>query len=210
MKDLNVIKMTKNIQYYLITGLLSILPIIITYWIVHNIFLYFAKPGKLIVEYLFNNEAPKYFPEISGFILTILFIYFIGILVSNVLGNKIYIWLEKILSHVPVVNKLYTTIKQITVSISSSNRQAFKKVVFVEYPKTDLWTMSMVTGESNDLDGNEYYHIFIPTTPNPTSGYLIYVQKKNTLPANVTIEEAMKIIISGGLLAPKTNNIKRT
>ena len=210
MKDLNVIKISKNIQYYLITGLLSILPIIITYWIIHNIFLYFAKPGKIIVEYLFNNKVPKYIPEIAGFILTILFIYIIGKVVSNVLGNKIYSWLEKILSHVPVVNKLYTTIKQITISISSSKRHAFKKVVFVEYPRKDLWTMSMVTGESNDRDGNEYYHIFIPTTPNPTSGYLIYVQKNSTVPADVTIEEAMKIIISGGLLAPKTNNIKIT
>ena len=195
----------KSTKHYLITGLLSILPIALTYWIILKLFQFFSNPGAKIVAIIFKNHAPQYIPELAGFILTISFIYLTGLLISNVLGKQIYVWLESILSRIPFVNTVYRTIKQITSHLSGPNRQAFKKVVFIEYPRRGIWTIGMVTGESRNKLGALYYHIFVPTTPNPTSGYLLYIPKKDTRQTEMSIEEGMKIIISGGMLAPETN-----
>jgi len=195
----------KSTKHYLITGLLSILPIALTYWIVLKLFQFFSNPGAKIVALIFKDNIPQYIPELTGFILTISFIYLMGLLISNVFGNQIYIWFENILSRIPFVNTVYRTIKQITSHLSGPDRQAFKKVVFIEYPRKGIWTLSMVTGESKNENGERYYHIFVPTTPNPTSGYLLYLPQKDTRQTDMSIEEGMKIIISGGILAPKTN-----
>ena len=195
----------KSTKHYIITGLLSILPIALTYWIVLKLFQFFSNPGAKIVAVIFKDNVPQYIPELAGFILTISFIYLMGLIISNVFGKQIYSWFEKILSRIPFVNTVYRTIKQITSHLSGSDRQAFKKVVFIEYPRKGIWTISMVTGESKNQSGELYYHIFVPTTPNPTSGYLLYIPQKDTRHTNMSIEEGMKIIISGGMLAPKTN-----
>ena len=197
----------KSFKYYIFTGLLSILPLAATYWIVLKLFQLFSTPGAAIVEFIFKDKVPKYIPELTGFILTILFISFAGIVVSNVLGKRIYAWFETVLSRIPVVNVLYRTIKQITSSLSGPNRQAFKKVVYIEYPRKGIWTLTMVTGESINKTGEKYYHIFVPTTPNPTSGFMLYIPQNDTLETEMSVEEGLKIIISGGMLAPGTNQL---
>ena len=198
----------KSTKYYIITGLLSVLPIALTYWIILKLFQFFSNPGAKILAIIFKGNIPQYIPELAGFILTILFIYLTGRLVSNVLGRQIYGWFEKILSSIPFVNTVYRTIKQIISHLSGPERQAFKKVVFIEYPRKGIWTLSMVTGESKNEHGELYYHIFIPTTPNPTSGYLLYIPQKDTRHTDIGIEEGMKIIVSGGILAPRTNTLE--
>ena len=198
----------KSVRYYLVTGLFSILPLAATYWIILKLFQFFAKPGATIVQYIFQGTVPKYVPELSGFILTILFIYFTGIFVTNVIGNRFYAWIEKGLSRIPIVNSVYKTIKQITSGLSNPDRQAFKKVVLIEYPRRAIWTLTMVTGESVSQNGEKYYHIFVPTTPNPTSGYMLYIPQKDTREAGMTVEEGLKIIVSGGMLAPGKNPLQ--
>jgi uncharacterized membrane protein len=195
----------KSTKYYILTGLFSILPLAATYWIIVKLFQFFSRPGASIVNFIFTDEVPPYVPQLSGFILTLMFIYFIGLLVSNVLGKRIIVWVENVLSRIPIVNSVYRTIKQITTSLSGPNRQAFKKVVFIEYPRKGIWTLTMVTGESTNENGDAYYHIFVPTTPNPTSGYMLYVPQRDAQETNMTIEEGLKIIISGGMLAPNKN-----
>ena len=200
----------KSTKHYLITGLLSILPIALTYWIVLKLFQFFSNPGAKIVAIIFKDNIPQYIPELAGFILTISFIYLMGLLISNVFGKQIYAWFEKILSRIPFVNTVYRTIKQITSHLSGPDRQAFKKVVFIEYPRKGIWTLSMVTGESKNEHGDLYYHIFVPTTPNPTSGYFLYIPQKETYKTDMTIEEGMRIIISAGMLAPKSNQLDKS
>ena len=199
---------TKTTKHYILTGLFSIIPITATYLIVVNLFKFFSKPGITIVEILFNNNVPIYIPEIAGFMLTIIFIYIIGLFVSNVLGKRVYLWIESLLSRIPVVNAVYKNIKQITASISNPERQSFKKVVFIEYPRKEIWTMAMVTGVSLNETGIKFYHVFVPTTPNPTSGFMLYVRQEDTQDANISIEEGLKIIISGGILAPNINPLE--
>ena len=197
----------KSFKYYIITGLLSILPVAATYWILLKLFQFFSTPGATIVEYIFKDKVPKYIPELAGFILTILFISFAGMVVSNVLGKRIYAWFEIGLLRIPIVRVVYRAIKQITTSLSDPNRQAFKKVVYIEYPRKGIWTLTMVTGESINKTGEKYYHIFVPTTPNPTSGFMLYVPQRDTLETEISVEEGLKIIISGGMLAPGTNQL---
>ena len=197
----------KSFKYYIFTGLLSILPVAATYWILLKLFQFFSTPGATIVEYLFKDKVPKYIPELAGFILTILFISFAGMVVSNVLGKRIYAWFEAVLARIPVVSIVYRTIKQITSSLSGPNRRAFKKVVYIEYPRKGIWTLTMVTGESINKTGEKYYHIFVPTTPNPTSGFMLYIPQNDTLETEMSVEEGLKIIISGGMLAPGTNQL---
>ena len=198
---------SKRFKYYIFTGLLSILPVAATYWILLKLFQFFSTPGAAIVEFIFKDKVPKYVPELAGFILTILFISFAGMVVSNVLGKRIYAWFEAVLSRIPVVSVVYRTIKQITSSLSGPNRQAFKKVVYIEYPRKGIWTLTMVTGESINKTGEKYYHIFVPTTPNPTSGFMLYIPQNDTLETEMSVEEGLKIIISGGMLAPGTNQL---
>jgi len=196
-----------HFKQYIFTGLLSILPIYATYWIIKQLFLLFSTPGAKIYYLAFGEKAVGYFPEIIGFLLTIISIYIIGRFVTNVLGKSLLIKIEKLLARIPIVNLVYKTIKQITDSIGSQNNNAFKKVIQLEYPRKGLWTLAMVTGESVDKKGNEYYQIFVPTTPNPTSGYMIYALKNETAETDLPVEDALKIIISGGMLAPEVNDL---
>ena len=207
-------KFIKLYRKYLITGLISIIPIIITYWLVQKVFLWVSIPGKKIInpliEYLdINNQYwIVYMDYIFGFILTVFIINLLGLIVSNVIGKKIYHTFEKILNKIPFINTVYSSIKQIITTFSSSSKNTFKKVVLIEYPKNDLWTLAMVTGESKNEKNEIFYNIFVPTTPNPTSGYLLFVKKDNVIETKLNIEDALKIIISGGLVSPESLDIE--
>jgi len=196
-----------NKKNYFITGLFSIIPLAITYYIIISLISLFSKPGQNLIKYIFPKVEIPFIEIIIGFILTFLFIYFLGLIISNVLGKKLYNLFENILSKIPLVSYIYNTIKQITETLTVSQKHAFKKVVYIEYPKNDIWTIALVTGESQDKDGVDYYQIFVPTTPNPTSGFMLYIKKSNARETDLSIDEGLKIVISGGMLAPKNNDI---
>jgi len=184
-------KQDKKIQQYLLTGLISIIPIYLTYWIIKNLFLFFSGPGGIIVGLFLPDFINQNFEfggitllsllqKILGFILTIASLYFLGLIISNVFGRKLYKLFESLLEKIPFVSKVYKSIKQITASLSGANSKAFQKVVLVEYPRKGLWTIAMVTGETLDDKDEKYYNIFVPTTPNPTSGYLLFIKSTET------------------------------
>ena len=98
-------------------------------------------------------------------------------------------------------------IKSITETFTKGNNQAFQKVVMIQYPREGLWTYAMVTGECKDNNDNEYYNLFVPTTPNPTSGYLIITKKTEVIETDITVDDGLSIIISGGMVSPEEINI---
>tara|TARA_Y100000994_G_scaffold249554_1_gene262012 strand:+ start:2018 stop:2611 length:594 start_codon:yes stop_codon:yes gene_type:complete len=196
-----------NKKNYFITGLFSIIPLAITYYIIVSLISVFSKPGQNLIKYIFPEVELPLIELFIGFILTFFFIYFLGLIISNVLGKKLYNIFENILSKIPLVSYIYNTIKQITETLTISQKQAFKKVVYIEYPKENIWTIALVTGESKDKKGIDYYQIFVPTTPNPTSGFMLYIKQSDARETNLSIDEGLKIIISGGMLAPKQNEI---
>ncbi len=207
----------KNYKKYIFTGIMSLIPMMITFWIIQYLFIIFSVPGKVIVSKIFdiaffNNELflkLRYTLEyVLGFVLTILFLYFVGIIISNVLGKRLYKFFEKILQRIPLVSKIYTTVKNVTETFTKQDSKAFEKVVLIQYPREDLWTLAMVTGESKDLRSIEYYNLFVPTTPNPTSGYLIMIKKSDAIETDLSVDDGLSIIISGGMVSPKILNIK--
>jgi len=207
----------KNFKNYIFTGIISIIPISITFWIIQKLFLFFSVPGKLIVDLIINENIVQNYVYLSyiyifinrllGFLLTLIFLYMLGLIIKNVVGKRIYTFFEFILANIPIINKIYKTIKSITDSLTSTKEQAFTKVVMIEYPKDGLWTLAMVTGESTDTKGNEYYNLFVPTTPNPTSGYLIMVKKDKAIDADITVDEGLSIVVSAGMIGPTKLNL---
>ena len=202
--------MNKNLQKYIFTGIMSIIPITLTYWIMKNLFLFFSKPGKSIIGFVFDKKDLNtinfiYLEYLLGFILTITFLYLLGLLVSNVLGKKLYSFFESLLNRIPVVSKIYKSIKQIISTLAMPHSKAFQKVVLIEYPRVGLWTICMVTGETKNKD-ELFYNVFVPTTPNPTSGFLLFIKASDTKKIDLTVEEGLKIIISGGMISPENIN----
>ena len=207
----------KNSRKYIFTGIMSIIPIAITYWIIQYLFIFFSVPGKKIINFFYNwenlsNPYLKYiitiFEYTAGFLLTLLFLYILGQFISNVLGNRFYKFFEDLINRIPFVSKVYSTIKSITETFSKENSQAFQKVVIIQYPRTGLWTYAMVTGECINNDNVEYYNLFVPTTPNPTSGYLIIIKKTEVIDTDLSVDDGLSVIISGGMVSPEKINIR--
>ena len=199
-----------NIKKYMITGILSIIPVYFTYVISKILFQLFSNPGAKFFNYItkiIGKDNIRYLPELVGFVGVLLIIYVFGMLISTIFVKKILNAFEKVVSGIPVINIIYKTIKQITSSLGDPEKESFKKVVLIEYPRKNLWTLAMVTGESKDRDSNEYYNIYVPTTPNPTSGFMLYTLKSEVVESNISVEEGLKIIISGGVIGPETNDI---
>ena len=201
--------MNKNFRYYFLVGLFSILPIAATLWLIRVILTFFAGPAKSIIGNIMPAVVPgqEIISWIVGFIMTIIFVLTCGYIISSVFGKILFSKIESIIGRIPIVNSLYQTIKGLTESISSSSKQAFSKVVLIQYPRNGIWTLALVTGESTNGKGINFYHLFLPTSPNPTSGYMLYISKDDVIEVDMSTEEAIKIIVSGGAISPDKNQI---
>ena len=186
--------MFQSIKRRIFAGLIAIVPIAVTFWILKFLFIFLDGFAAPLLKQV-NIEIPG-----LGIILTLLFIFILGILITNVLGKTIFSWGEKILDKLPFVNTIYNTIKQITSAFSSSTVKSFEQVVFIQYPRKGLWTMCFVTNQSKNENGESFYHVFVPTTPNPTSGVFIIVPQKDAIHPDISVEDGLKAIISGGIL----------
>ncbi len=202
--------MSKNFRYYFLVGLFSIIPVAATWWLMDIIFRFFAGPAQSIVDKIIPYEfvGQKLLTWTIGFLATVLFVLVCGYIISSVFGKLLFSKIEKIIARIPLVNSLYQTIKGLTESISNSSKQAFSKVVLIEYPRKGVWTLALVTGESVNEENISFYHLFLPTSPNPTSGYMLYISKDDVIEVDMTAEEAIKIIVSGGAISPDKNQIK--
>ena len=179
-------------------GLFAIVPLALTFYIIKIIIVFLDQLTAPIMARI-NFEIPGF-----GLILTLLIIFALGIFVTNVLGRRLFSWGERLISSIPLVKNIYNTLKQITNAFSGATQtENYQRVIYIQYPRKELWTICFVTGESVDGSGEEYYHVFVPTTPNPTSGVFIIIPKKDAIEADLTVEEGLKAVISGGLLAPE-------
>jgi uncharacterized membrane protein len=144
-----------------------------------------------------------------GVLATILLIFFAGLVTTSYAGARIFRFAEALVDRIPLVRGMYQAIKQIVQTMVSKEGQSFKKVVLVEFPRKGLYTVAFVTGDTTgelrEKTGGRCLNIFIPTTPNPTSGYYVMVPEDSLTTLEMSVEEAFKLIISGGLLAPPEN-----
>ena len=188
--------MWQSIKTRIFAGLLAIVPIAVTFWILKFLFTFLDSLASPFLKKV-GIEIPG-----LGIILTLLFIFVLGLFITNVLGKTLFNWGEKILAKLPIVNTIYNTIKQITSAFSASTVKSFQQVIFIQYPREGLWTMCFVTNQSKNENGDAFYHVFVPTTPNPTSGVFIVIPKKDAIHPDISVEDGLKAIISGGILDP--------
>ena len=186
--------MWQIIKRRIFAGLIALMPIMATYWIIKLLFEFLDRLAQPLLA-LIGIQIPG-----LGIILTILFIFIIGLFVTNVLGRTILKWSEIIVARVPIVSTIYNSIKQITGAFSGSTAKSFQRVILIEYPRRNLWTMAFVTNESKNKKGDIFYHLFVPTTPNPTSGVFIIVPKKDAIHPNISVESGLRTIVSGGII----------
>ena len=208
----NISILTKFRRFFL-TGLLVTAPIIITIYVTWLVITFIdIKVANLLPEYLdFRKALPYQVPGI-GLLIVIFVITFIGAITPGLIGRNLLKLGEMILFKTPVIRTVYSSIKQIMETVMSTNSKSFKEVVLVEYPRQDIWVIAFVTssvkGEIDDkIRKSDLVSIFVPTTPNPTSGFLLFVAKKDLIYLNMPVEQAVKLVISGGIVSPKQKKL---
>jgi uncharacterized membrane protein len=197
---------------YLIAGLLVWMPLGITFLVVRAI-VDFLDRSLLLLPYAYQPDNLLGF-HIPGFgvVLAVVMVLTTGMIVANFLGRRIVVAWESLLARIPVVRNLYAGIKQVLEAVLAADGKSFRKVLLVEYPRKGVWSLAFMTssdlGEVQEKTAGDVVSVFIPTTPNPTSGFVLMVQRSEVIEMDMTIEEGLKMIISMGVVVPKFNKDK--
>ena len=192
---------------YFITGLLILVPLAITAWVLNLVIstmdqsLLFV-PERWQPRALFGFDIPG-----LGTILTVLIVFVTGLLTSNLVGNYVVRVWEQVVRRIPIVNSLYSSVKQVSDTLFSSSGNAFRKAVLVPYPHPNSWTIAFLTGVpggdvKNHLWG-DYVSIYVPTTPNPTSGFFLMMARADIIELDMSVDAALKYVVSMGVVAPE-------
>lgn len=193
-----------------LAGIAALLPIGLTVFVVWFLA---TKLGGLIGSLFAKVPILSQFSQpiiiLIGLATLVVFVYIIGAITSSYLGNRLFRLGETLLERVPIIRPLYTALRQFSRAIFLK-RSAFKKVVLVEYPRKGIYTIAFVTNEAGwqIRKDHNYINLFVPTSPNPTSGYYIMLPREETIPVDLTIDEALKTIVSGGVIIPKEKHVR--
>tara|TARA_B100000963_G_scaffold220705_1_gene192352 strand:+ start:1103 stop:1765 length:663 start_codon:yes stop_codon:yes gene_type:complete len=207
------ISILAKFRRFFLTGLLVTAPIIITIYVTWLVITFIdVKVANLLPEYLdFRKALPFQIPGL-GLLIVIFVTTLIGAITPGLIGRNLLKLGEMILFKTPIIRTVYSSIKQIMETVMSTNSKSFKEVVLVQYPRKDIWVIAFVTssvkGEIDDkIKQSDLVSIFVPTTPNPTSGFLLFVAKKNLIYLDMPVEQAIKLVISGGIVSPKQKKL---
>jgi uncharacterized membrane protein len=196
-----------HIRRYLITGLVVWVPLVITVWVL-SVLVGTMDQTLLLLPPAFRTESwlGVYVPGM-GVLLTLLVVFLTGVFTANIIGQRlIRVW-ERAVARIPVVNTIYKSVKQVSDTLFSPTGQAFRKALLVQWPSPGMWTIAFMTGTpggdvANHLQG-DYVSIYVPTTPNPTGGYFIMVPRSAVIELDMSVDVALKYIISMGVVAPR-------
>lgn len=203
--------MIKNIRGYLLTGIAFWIPIFVTVMVLSTLFEWLDRLVALLPSAYQPHHVLGYSIPGIGLVLSFVLFLFTGLLITNWLGQKLVAVGESILQKIPLVRVIYHTSKQIIQSLLMSNGKSFRKVVLVEYPRKDMWTIGFQTGKmqpSADTGLGEMVTIYIPTTPNPTSGFFVMVPGHDVKLLNISVEDALKTVLSLGATQPTHQQVK--
>jgi uncharacterized membrane protein len=204
--------MTKHILKHLRTkifaGILVVLPLGITFLVLKFVF----NTLDSILDPLIPNINVSLFHRVFhlpgiGIISFFLLLYLIGLITTNVLGRELISWGDRLFTTIPVVKNIYTSSKQLTDAFSATRKGSFRQAVFVEFPQEGNYVLGFVTNELTDLDRQTKVTVFVPTAFVPPQGFLLFLPKEKLLPSQLTIEEAIKAIMSVGIVAPHTLSV---
>jgi len=185
-------------------GLTIIVPLWVTGWVLKLLFNWadgFSAP--LIRQIARPFGDPNFHIPGLGFVLTFVILWVVGTLATNVVGRSLLQYAREALEGLPLVRTIYAPIQQLMESLTSPGKAGFEKVVLVEYPRTGLWTLGFLAGDVTREDEVAPAHsIFVPTAPNPTTGFMLIVPPEQLLPTDLGVEEALKMIVSAGVVVP--------
>ena len=192
---------------YLITGLLIWIPLVITIWVLKLIVESLDQVLLLLPrEFQTENWLGFHMPGM-GVVMTLVIVFITGLFATNLLGARlVQIWHE-VMHRIPVVNSIYSSVKQISDTLFSSTGQAFRKTLLVQWPREGMWTIAFLTGTpggdvARHLAG-DFLSVYVPTTPNPTGGYFVIVARENVIELDMSVDQALKYIISMGVVPPQ-------
>jgi len=198
------------LRKYLIAGLLVWLPLAATVVIIKLLIDLLNKtillfPPEWRPETLFGISIPGF-----GIIIGVLILILTGVFAANLFGRKLVGFWEAILGRIPLVRTIYSSVKQVLETLFSSNSESFRRVVLIEYPRKDIWSLGFQTNEAlsaaKDASGKELVSVFVPTTPNPTSGFIIMLPAEDITQLDISVEDGFKFIISMGVIVPNGPN----
>lgn len=192
---------------YFLTGLLVLVPLAITLWVLNAVISTMDQsllllPAQWQPETLFGFKIPG-----LGTVLTLFIIFITGVLTANFIGNSVVSAWEVLLNRIPIVNSIYSSVKQVSDTLFSSSGNAFSKALLVQYPRNGSWTIAFLTGNptgevAQHLNG-DFVSVYVPTTPNPTSGYFLIIPKSDVIELNMSVDTALKYVVSMGVVSPE-------
>jgi uncharacterized membrane protein len=191
------------VKRYFIAGLLVWVPLAVTVWLIRFLVTTMdgVLPGWMIPDAIENQHIPG-----VGLVAVLLLVFATGVLVANFIGERLVQWWEMLLARIPIVRTIYSSVKQVSDTILSPNGQAFRKAVLVRYPHQGAWTIAFLTGAPGpgvaEHLGGEHVSVYVPTTPNPTSGFFLLLPKSEVLELDMSVDAALKYIVSMGVVAP--------
>ncbi len=195
-----------SVRKWLLTGLLVIVPGVITAWVLNWIVGTLDQtlqilPGAWQPDKLLGFHIPGF-----GVLLTLLILMVVGGIASNFAGRKLVQWGDALVSRIPVVRSIYSSVKQVSDTLFSESGNAFRKAVLVQWPREGVWTVAFVTGAPNGEVAaylrDEFVSVYVPTTPNPTGGYFVMLRKSDCVELEMSVDSALKYIVSMGVVAP--------
>ncbi|KHE91858.1 MAG: DUF502 domain-containing protein [Candidatus Scalindua rubra] len=196
-------QMKHHLRKYLIAGILFILPVGITLFFLR--FLMRISAGNIVkITAQYWDHAHPFLSWGISLAIFILFLYGLGIFATHIIGRRLIAFGEKIIMWVPLLKTIYGVSKQVVNAFIDPNREAFKSVVLVEFPQPGVRVIGFITGKIEDTQGQNCYKVFVPTSPNPTSGFFLIVRSDEIQHTNLSVEDGMKMIVSGGIVAPST------
>ena len=191
------------LKRFFITGLLIWVPLGITYWVISTIVktLDGIIPPHISPQALFGLEIPGF-----GLLAVVLVVLITGALGANLLGRRLVDLWEGLLARIPLVRSIYSSVKQVSDTILAPNGQAFRQAVLVQYPRQGLWTIAFVTGKpSHEIEHKlpaDCVSIYVPATPNPTSGFFLMLPRAELIPLSIGVDAALKYVVSMGTVPP--------
>lgn len=199
------------LRKWLVAGLLVIVPVAITIavlrWIIETLDqTLLILPQAWHPDRVFGIHIPGF-----GVLLTLAILLIVGATASNFIGRKLVVLGDAIVTRIPVVRSIYSSVKQVSDTLFSESGNAFRTAVLVQWPRPDVWTIAFVTGTpggdvANYLRGEEYVSVYVPTTPNPTGGYFVMLRKSDCIELKMSVDEALKYVVSMGVVSPRTNS----
>ena len=201
----------RRLRNIFITGILITVPVAFTLFIFNfllNLLDDLIVPWFIKLLIKIGTPLPEDFhlPGL-GLILIIVIVFVVGVLTKNIFGAKLVQWGEVIVNRIPIVRSIYTGAKQVVTTIAHADTKAFRKVVLVEFPRKGVYSVGFITGttegEVQVLTEEKLLNVFVPTTPNPTSGFLVFLPKEDVIELTMSVEEGIKFIISVGIVTPE-------